>query len=372
MSDSKRIRVMQIKPGYALRDNDLQEAIIKAFPKNQYEVTSVYLEGRPTDDQPESSSEHIKYFDLTPGQMKGLRLVAMWKLYRFCKENSFDVVYLNRFKPIHMMLILNRWLKIPRCIGIVHGLGDLQRSYRRRIFRRFIDESWKVVAVSQAVRDDLIGYRCGLNKDNTLVIPNAVDVRGLRDGLLSSDQARQELGLKNDSLVFGSIGRLVTVKGQKYLLEAFKKLEKRYPNIELVIIGDGKLEQEFAKWVEDSDLQDRVHLPGFKENAYRYASAFDCFVLPSLSEGMPLAIMEAMSASLPIIATNVGGNAEVLGSSVDTIPSKDVNALCSKLEEIIVASPEERKQAGSTLFKRVMEDYDISNYQERYRSLAHN
>ncbi|BFM13993.1 hypothetical protein R50073_01760 [Maricurvus nonylphenolicus] len=362
---------MQIKPGYALRDNDLQEAIIKAFPKDQYEVTSVYLEGRPTAEQPESSSEHIKYFDLTPGQMKGLRLVAMWKLYKFCRVNNFDVVYLNRFKPIHMMLILNRWLKIPKCIGIIHGLGDLQRPYRRKIFNRFIDASWKVVAVSNAVRDDLVGYRCGLNKDNTLVIPNAVDVKGLRDGLLPSDEARQELGLKSDSLVFGSIGRLVAVKGQKYLLEAFKRLVKKYPHIELVIIGDGKLEHEFATWVDNNGLRDSVHFPGFKENAYRYTSAFDCFVLPSLSEGMPLAIMEAMSASLPIVATNVGGNAEVLGESVETIPSKDVDALCEKLEGIIAASPEERQKVGATLFDRVMSDYDIHNYQARYRALAH-
>ena len=366
----ERTKIMQIKSEYALRDNDLQEAIIKGFPKDSYEVTSVYLEGRPTADQPESNSEHIKYFDLLPGEMKGLRIKAMWRLYNFCRDNTFDVVYLNRYKPISMMLILNKFLRIPKCIGIIHGLGDLDRLYRRRTIKRLIDSRWKVVSVSNAVRNELIAYDCGLNESNTVTIPNAIAVNDLRAGQLEPAVARKALGSGEKTFVFGTIGRLVPVKGHKYLLDAFSKLIDKYNDIELVIIGDGELEIEYQSWIKKHGLDDRVHLTGFLENAYKFTSAFNCFVLPSLSEGMPLAIMEAMAALLPIIATDVGGNKEVLGDLVETIPAKDVDILCRKMEEMLLLPAEERKRKGQSLFNRVLQHYDIEMYKKKYRDLA--
>ena len=87
-------------------------------------------------DQPVSCADTSVYFNFKAGEMKGLRLKVLWKLYRFLKEKQFDVVICNRYKPVNMLLTLNKWLDIPLCIAVVHGFGDYDRAYRKKHLAR--------------------------------------------------------------------------------------------------------------------------------------------------------------------------------------------------------------------------------------------
>src|SRR5690606_25410116 len=144
--------------------------------------------------------------------LKGLRLRALWRLHALIKAERFDVVIAHRFKPMNMLMLLNRVLRIPLCIGVQHGIGDFDRAYRRWEARRLLSENWRVVGVSRAVRDYLIGCRAGFNAVNTVQINNAIDIDRAETLQLPRERAREQLGLTQEPFVFGAIGRLVPVK----------------------------------------------------------------------------------------------------------------------------------------------------------------
>jgi len=160
----RRIKVLQLHPDYNIKAHDfadLGEQIFKALPDDRYETVNAFLRGRPAPGAPESRAHRSVYFELSDAQLKGLRIRALWALYKFCRAEQFDVVICNRFKPVNMMLQLTRWLKVPLCIGIAHGFGEYDRFYRRRQAKRLIDKSWRFVGVSPAVKQYLLDCDCG-------------------------------------------------------------------------------------------------------------------------------------------------------------------------------------------------------------------
>jgi hypothetical protein len=135
----------------------------------------------------------------------------MWQLYKFCRAEKFDVVICNRFKPVNMMLTLNRWLKVPLCIGISHGFGEYDRFYRRRQTQRLIDRHWRFVGVSPAVKQYLLECDCGFTDQNTYAITNAIDIEQAEGLQHSREQARELLGIDSSVRLIGALGRLVPI-----------------------------------------------------------------------------------------------------------------------------------------------------------------
>ena len=119
---------------------------VRALPRERYEITAAFLRGRPGAGEPVSKADHSVYFEFSDKSLKGMRLRAMWALYKFCRKEQFDVVICNRFKPVNMLLQLNRWLKIPLCVGISHGFGEYDRFYRRSQAKRLIDKHWNRIS----------------------------------------------------------------------------------------------------------------------------------------------------------------------------------------------------------------------------------
>lgn len=175
----KRSKVLQLQPDYNVKSHDfadLAEQIVRALPREHYEITAAFLRGRPGPGEPVSKADHSVYFEFSDKSLKGMRLRAMWALYKFCRKEQFDVVICNRFKPVNMLLQLNRWLKIPLCVGISHGFGEYDRFYRRSQAKRLIDKHWRFVGVSPAVKQYLLDCQCGFTDANTYAITNAIDI----------------------------------------------------------------------------------------------------------------------------------------------------------------------------------------------------
>ncbi|WP_341780503.1 glycosyltransferase [Ectopseudomonas mendocina] len=371
---TERVKVLQLQPDYNVKAHDfadLAEQVVKAFPVERYEVVSAYLGGRPHDRQPASVAERSVYFNLSGTQLKGMRFLALWRLFRFCRAERFDVVICNRFKAINMMLWLNRWLRIPNCIGIVHGFGEYERAYRRWQTARMIDEAWRFVAVSAAVKDYLLRCRCGFTEENTLVINNAIDIDKARALQLSRGEARASLGLPEGAFVFGAIGRLVPVKGHIHLVEAFARSVERLPGALLAIIGEGRARTDLEAAVERLGLHGRVLFPGAKADALQYIRAFDVFVMPSLSEGLPLALLEAMSGELPIIASDIPAMAPILkGADGRAVGVGDVEGLAKALVEHFELPSTELYERGYRAFGYLQEHHSIERYRSQYLALV--
>lgn len=367
---SRRVKVLQLQNRYNVSAADLAEQIIKALPIERFEVTTAFLRGRPKEDEPHSCASRSIYFDFSQAATKGLRLKVLWTLYRHCRDNGYDVVIGHRFKPINLLMLLNLLLKFPACIGVLHGLGEYDRWYRRWEMRRLLRENWRFVGVSRAVRDDLLQAYCGLNESNTLQINNAIDIDRAEGLQLERVQARAVLGVGADDLVVGTIGRLVPVKGHIYLLRAFARLQHEFSTARLVIIGDGRCRGELQACIDEQGMQGRVLLSGTLDDALQYVKAFDAFIMPSLSEGLPLALLEAMSGGLPVLGTSIDSLRPILQDSGGRIfEPADVDSLVHQLRVILESSTLERETLGRQAYAYLRRAHAIEDFHVSYLHL---
>lgn len=367
---TRKIKVLQLQNRYNVNASDLAEQVIQGLPTRTYEVTTVFLRGRPKPGEPESRAVRSVYFDLSNASTKGLRLKALWRLYRHCRTQGYDAVIAHRFKPINMMMLLNVCLRIPACIGVLHGLGEYDRTYRRWESRNLISKAWRMVGVSRAVCDDLINCDAGFNSFNVRQINNAIDISRAERLQHSRQQARQLLGLPQDAFVIGTIGRLVPAKGHFQLLEAFSAIKDEYPQAQLAIIGEGRLRQEMEAMIQARHMEGRVSLLGSRDDALQYVKAYDVFVMSSVTEGLPLALLEGMSARLPVIGSDIDSMRPILEDSGARIyPVGQPLALAERLREVVSLTPQERAMEGQRSYEYLCRAHAVEGFRKQYRDL---
>ena len=198
-----------------------------------------------------------------------------------------------------------------------------------------------VVAVSETVRGQMIAGQ-GLPPERIKVVPNGIDLSPYRQDS-DARQARLALGLPADARVIGHVGRLVPVKHQALLLAAFARLAPEDPKAHLVLAGDGPLRDDLAADASRRGISSRVHLLGRRDDIPEVLAAMDVFCLCSHSEGLPLAIVEAMAAGLPVVATETAGRDLVLhGKTGFLTPAGDAAALASRLAAVLTDEPGRR------------------------------
>ncbi|UPQ82360.1 glycosyltransferase [Pseudomonas knackmussii] len=367
---TRKIKILQLQNRYNVNASDLAEQVIQGLPTETYEVTTVFLRGRPRPGEPESRAARSVYFNLSNASTKGLRLRALWMLYKHCRAQGYDAVIAHRFKPINMLMVLNLWLRIRVCIGVLHGLGEYDRAYRRWESRILIGPAWRMVGVSRAVYDDLIRSGAGFGPHNVRQINNAIDISRAERLQHPKQQARQLLGLPQDAFVVGTIGRLVPVKAHIHLIEAFAEIKDRYPKALLAIIGEGRSRQELETFIRARRMEQRVLLLGARDDALQYVRAYDVFVMSSVSEGLPLALLEGMSGCLPVIGSDIDSMRPILEDSGGRIyPVGQPLALAERLREVISLTPRERAEEGLQAYEYLCRAHAIEDFRRQYRSL---
>ncbi|MNQ61265.1 putative glycosyltransferase EpsF [compost metagenome] len=366
----RRMKVLQLQNYYNVNASDLAEQIIQALPADRYEVTTAFLRGRPGPGEPVSKAERSIYFGYSKSAVSGLRLRALWSLYRHCRAEGYDAVITHRFKPVNMLMLLNRWLGIRACIGVAHGFGEYDRAFRCWVARQLLTPAWRLVGVSRAVRDYLIDAGAGFTSANTRQINNAIDIARAEGLQHPRDKAREMLGLPAGTFVFGAIGRLVPVKGHIHLLRAFAEIKDAFPDVLLAIIGEGRARPELEAAIEALGLQGRALLLGAKDDALQYVRAFDAFVMPSLSEGLPLALLEGMSGHLPVIGSDIPSLKPILEDCGGRIfPSGQHMALAGHLREVLALSVDERAAEGERAYSYLCRAHSIEDFRRQYREL---
>ena len=367
---SNRKQILQLQNSYNVMSSDLAEQIIKALPAEQYEITTAFLKGKPGEGQRASAAERSVYFDFNSKQLKGFRRwFAIRKLLRFCRENHFDGIICHRFKPTHIMLNLADKLDTKAFISIAHGFGDYDRSYRQKLVNRLIDDRWCFVGVSKPVQNYLIKTTSSMSEQNTVAINNAIDIDQAVAIQLSRAQARSELGLPEDRFIFGTIGRLVEIKGHAVMVNALAERIQQYPQAAVAIIGWGEEELNLRRLIEQLGLQDSVFLLGKKEEAIKYVKAFDVFTLPSFTEGLPLALLEGMSGALPVIGTDIDTIKPYIQGLGQVCKVGDSRSLAQSMEYFLSMSPVAMEGEGRELYKALCERHNIDDFREAYRDL---
>ncbi|MGE5484559.1 MAG: glycosyltransferase [Ignavibacteriales bacterium] len=186
----------------------------------------------------------------------------------------------------------------------------------------------RFIAISQAIRQRLLDE--GVPGHRIETIHNGVDIT-LVEREASTLDVRRELGAicRGSSPVIGTLGRLSPEKGHEFLVKAFAAVLREFPGAILVVVGQGDERGRLERLAGELGVAEHVVFTGYRENAAAYVNAFDVFVMPSLSEGLGLAMLEAMTLRKPVIATNTGGIPEVVAHGVNglLVPPGDPAAL---------------------------------------------
>jgi glycosyltransferase involved in cell wall biosynthesis len=192
---------------------------------------------------------------------------------------------------------------------------------------------------------------------------------GVRLAPLKPSSVREELGLEPADRLAVAVGSLYPVKGHRYLLEAFGLLAKRFPRLHIAIAGRGDKGALLAQ-ADTLGLRARFHLLGHRDDIASLLAAADVFALPSLDEGLPLALLEAMTVGRPIVATDVGDVSAALadGAAGALVNPADASALAAAMARLLT-DPSEASRLAQAAAQRAAAEYALSTMVERYVSL---
>jgi len=284
-------------------------------------------------------------------------------------KGRFDLINTHGYFADIITIPVAKVLGIPAistCHGFIADGRKLKRSYRiDRMMLRYAD---RIIAVSQGIKDDLL--KAGLRESRVNVVLNAVQTdTDPKKFIHDRDTRRHALGLGERDFVLGYIGRLSREKGIHYLLDAAEMLFQRDISIKVLIIGDGPAKKESELIVQQKGWENKVFFAGFQTDVKAWIPAMDIFVLPSLTEGTPMALLEAMACRIPIVASSVGGVPQIIESGKDGIlvaPGKPEEIAAGVME--LYKNNALREQFVETAYKKVRSNFDIRQWTKTIES----
>ena len=279
----------------------------------------------------ESGVFHIR-MDLKTKAEFGIKVIkAVRPLVRLIRKEQFDVIHAQT----RVAQVLSGMVSKITGIAVVstcHGFFKHKRLSRK------LFPCWgkKVIAISESVREHLL-KDFHVPEEKITVVYNGIEIdRFLKKNGEIDLKMRDKMSLARDLIIVGAIGRLSSVKGFIYLARAFKKVAEQNENARLLIVGEGGEKQVLEKEVKDSELADKVIFKSKNMATEDYLSVMDIFCLPSVKEGLGLALIEAMASGRACIASNVGGIPEIIDDKIDGIlvPSRNPSALAEAINRL--------------------------------------
>jgi L-malate glycosyltransferase len=285
---------------------------------------------------------------------------------RLLERHRVDVAHSHEFSMAVYGAAAARMTGVPHLITMHGGVYFGLRRRRRAALRWAVRASNRIVAVSDATREDL-RRMLRVPKIEVDVVLNGVPEQGG-----NREQVRRELGLPDHELMLLTVGNLYRVKGHDLLIEALAAVPQT-PPWRLVIAGQGEEESNLRRLVREKGIGDRVSFLGFRDDVPDLLAAADVYLMPSRSEGLPLALLEAMFAGRPIMASAVGGIPDALGQAGVLVQPEDAEALAVALREFL-ADEQRRMALGAAAARRAAERFGVEAmadaYEDRYRDAA--
>ena len=276
------------------------------------------------------------------------------------RRESPQIVHTHLFKSDFHGRLAARIAGTPVVVSTLHSVDrwaqerSLGRSYGWTA--RFAD---RLIAVSEDVRRFHVA-QTGVSEEKLVIIENGVDI-GRFAGLESAGRAiRKELGFDHTALVFGIVGRLTPPKDHSTFLKAAELILQKAPQARFLIVGDGPLRKDLALQAQKIGLGEALIFTGLRKDIPAVLAALDVLVFSSLWEGLPVALLEGMSAARPVVATAVGGIPEVVvpDKSAFLVPPGDADALAQACLRLASDSAT-RRSMGQAGLERVVARYSL-------------
>jgi glycosyltransferase involved in cell wall biosynthesis len=282
---------------------------------------------------------------------------------RLIKRHGVDIVHTHGKGPGLYGRIGAGALGVP-AVHTFHGIhySGYSRVGRRLYLgleRQLSRMSQVIINVSASQEAEGLGLRL-FTHDQSAVVVNGIDLDEMDRVIRQSAIRRETLGIDPDDFVIGCVSRWDPVKRFEILLQAVRQLAEPLPRLTLLLVGGGGEEARIRRLVAEFGLQDKVIFTGFLGNPIRIYGLLDLYVATSLKEGLPLAPLEAMAASLPIVATDVPGHRDVVvrGETGLLVPAEDSRALADAIAGL-VDDPARRRKMGESGRQRVLEHFAV-------------
>lgn len=296
-----------------------------------------------------------------------LHLGWFFDCLRLIRRERVALIHAHEFSAIVYGWIVSRLARIP-FIGTIHGKNYFWEKARRRVAYRIIARTATLVAVSEDLKR-FVTEKVGIPNGRIRVIYNGV-THGPPVSEAEAERCRSELGIQTGDSVLGTVGSLYPVKGHTFLLDAMPAVLQRFPNTVLIIAGRGELEVTLKNQAKRLGIEEKVRFLGMRQDIPKLLALMDVFVLPSLSEGLSMALLEAMAAGKPIVATRVGGNPELIeeGKTGMLVPAEDAAELAAALIEML-REPTTLHLFGKTGAIRVQRNFSTDRMSNQYADL---
>jgi len=330
-----------------------------------------------------------------PGNHYGMlgRYLGMFTILMplFIHRRKYEIVLISAPRILGATVVLFMKLLGKKCVVKPDSLGEMDGSYalkqlRQKSFLYFIANSYfrvrnlglkradAYIAISTPNYDEI----CGIGIDSKLVfrIPNCVDEdRFIPLNMSQRRTLRARQGLSEDAVIFAYTGRLTREKGLVSLLHAWKKITEKFENVHLLLIGTGKgltldCEGELIEFIQTNAMGKYVTFTGAVEDVTSYLCCADVFVLPSITEALSIALLEAQLCGIPAIATQVGGTPDVIIHDKNGLlvrPNNDDDLFNAAVE--LISNNEKRVRLGVSARKLGVEKFSANGVTKSYISL---
>ncbi|WP_336883705.1 glycosyltransferase [Priestia koreensis] len=281
---------------------------------------------------------------------------------RFMKENQIDIIHTHGPRANTFTFLLRKTMKFT-WITTIHSdprqdfiKGGVKGKIFTKINMAVIKSIDHFFAVSERFKDMIVGF--GVNSSKITTIYNGIEF----DLPLENKLTRQEVGLAETDFVVTMVARLHPIKGHKETFEAICQLKDEIPNVKLLSVGNGPMEDELKSLVKEKSLEHHVLFAGFQKDVHSFLSLSDVKLLASYSESFPLVILESARAHVPVISTDVGGVKDMISDSSLgwIIPTKDAGAIAGAIREAFhEKATGELSQKGMNLYKKASANYSV-------------
>ncbi len=300
-------------------------------------------------------------------------LKAFYKIYKLIKSERPDIVHTHTAKAGAIGRIAAWLARVPVIIHTFHGhvlegyFGRLKTwifIIIERILARLTDS---IITLSEGLKNELVHMKIASFKKIS-VIPLGLELDRFINPDIRKNTFKISLGISENTLLVGIVGRLVPIKGHRVFLEAVRKIMglrldiSDLQPVKFIVIGDGELRSELEKYTDELGIREHVIFTGFRSDLPDIYADTDIIVLSSYNEGTPVSLIEAMTAGVPIVATKVGGVSDLIHDNVTglLVPAGDADALAAGIIRLL-DDHALRKQMGANAQKTVYPKYDVSN-----------
>ena len=292
---------------------------------------------------------------------------AIYQFLCLLRREHIQLLHSYMFHANFLGRLLGRLARIPI---IVSAERTMEQESKARLWanRATAPLADRITAVSEAVRK-FAHEQIGIDGQKLVTIYNGVDLSDYQANI-NAEKVRSSLGIDSSSIVIGTISRLEKVKGIPYLLQAFAQILLIYPSSFMLIVGNGAERKALEALAQNLGISSRVIFTGDRSDIPALLAIMDIFVLASLFEGLPNAVLEAMAMGKPVVATTVGGTPEVVKDGVTglLVPPRDPDALAQAINALL--SDQDRSQAmGKAARERVKRYFTVERMVERTEAL---